>query len=47
MPGWRNPSDRVLTIWARHYTFLEIDGFKTIKNLFDGKGDDGYLMYLS
>ena len=47
MPGWRNPSDRVLTIWARHYTFLEIDGFKTIKNLFDGKGDDGYIMYLS
>jgi hypothetical protein len=46
MPSWRNPSDRVLTIWARHYTFLEIDGFKTIKNLFDGKGDDGYLVYL-
>jgi len=38
--------DRILTIWARHYTFLEIDGFKTIKNLFDGKGDDGYLVYL-
>ena len=46
MPTWRNPSDRVLTIWARHYTFLEIDGFKTIKNWFDGKGDDGYLTYL-
>jgi len=39
-------SDRILTLWSRHYTFLEIDGFKTIKNLFDGKGDDGYLVYL-
>jgi hypothetical protein len=46
MPNWRKPSDRILTIWARHYTFLEINGFKSIKNLFDGKGDDGYLMYL-
>ena len=46
MPSWRNPSDRILTIWARHYTFLEINGFKTIKNLFDGKGDNGYLVYL-
>jgi hypothetical protein len=39
-------SERILTLWSRHYTFLEIDGFKTIKNLFDGKGDDGYLVYL-
>jgi hypothetical protein len=46
MPSWRSPSDRILTIWARHYTFLEINGFKTIKNLFDGKGDNGYLVYL-
>lgn len=46
MPNWRKPSDRILTIWARHYTFLEINGFKTIKNLFDGKGDNGYIVYL-
>ena len=46
MPSWRSPSDRILTIWARHYTFLEINGFKTIKNLFDGKGDNGYIVYL-
>jgi len=41
------PANRILTIWARYYTFLEIDGFKTIKNLFDNNGDDGYLVYLS
>lgn len=46
VPSWRKPSDRVLTLWARHYTFLEVDGFKTIKNVFDGKGDNGYLVYL-
>jgi Large eukaryotic DNA virus major capsid protein/Major capsid protein N-terminus len=45
MPSW-NQQDRIITIWARHYTFLEIDGFKTIKNLFDNNGDNGYFVYL-
>jgi len=39
--------DRVITIWARYQTFLQVDGFKSIKNLFDNNGDDGYLMNIN
>jgi hypothetical protein len=42
-----SPRERILTIWARHYTFLQVDGFKTLVNLFDNTGDDGYIMYLN
>jgi hypothetical protein len=46
MPSWRSPSTRILTIWARYQTLIQVDGFKTLKNLFDGDGDDGYLFYM-
>jgi hypothetical protein len=39
--------DRILTIWARYYTFLEVNGFDTITNLYDNNGDDGYILYLT
>jgi len=45
LPSW-NLQPRVLTIWARHYTFLEVNGFETVKNQFDNPGDDGYLLNL-
>jgi hypothetical protein len=38
--------ERTLTIWARYHTFLEVTGFKTLVNLFDNNGDDGYILYL-
>jgi len=45
LPSW-NLQPRTLTIWARHYTFLEVNGFETVTNLFDNSGDDGYLLNL-
>ena len=38
--------ERTLTIWARYHTFLEVTGFKTLVNLFDNNGDEGYILYL-
>jgi hypothetical protein len=45
LPTW-NLQPRNLTIWARHYTFLEVNGFETVRNLFDNRGDDGYILNL-
>jgi Large eukaryotic DNA virus major capsid protein/Major capsid protein N-terminus len=38
---------RTVTIWARYYTFLKVDGFETLVNLYDNNGDDGYIKYLN
>ena len=32
---------RVITIWARYYQFLEVDGFKSMRVLFDNLSDTG------
>ena len=32
---------RIITIWARYYQFLEVDGFKSMRVLFDNLSDTG------
>lgn len=36
----RNVS-RIITIWARYYQFIEVDGFKSMRVLFDNTSDTG------
>jgi len=40
-------SARVVTIWARYYQFLEVNGFKTLRVLFDNTGENGTSAILS
>jgi len=32
---------RTITVWARYYQFLEVDGFRSVKVLFDNMSDTG------
>jgi hypothetical protein len=43
-PGLRQ--GRVVTIWARYYQFLEVDGFKKIKVMFDNMDESGQSSFI-
>lgn len=45
----QNPAlaqDRIVTIWARYYQFLEVDGFKTMRVLFDNMDETGQSSFI-
>jgi hypothetical protein len=45
----QNPAlaqNRVVTIWARYYQFLEVDGFKTMRVLFDNMDETGQTSFI-
>ena len=35
------PTNRVITVWARYYQFLEVDGNKSMRVLFDNISETG------
>lgn len=45
----QNPAlaqNRIVSIWARYYQFLEVDGFKTIRVLFDNMDETGQSSFI-
>jgi hypothetical protein len=45
----QNPAlaqNRIVTIWARYYQFLEVDGFKTMRVLFDNMDETGQSSFI-
>lgn len=45
----QNPAlaqNRIVSIWARYYQFLEVDGFKTMRVLFDNMDETGQSSFL-
>ena len=38
--------NRIVTIWARYYQFLEVDGFKTMRVLFDNMDETGQSSFI-
>lgn len=46
----QNPAlaqNRIVTIWARYYQFLEVDGFKTMRVLFDNMDETGQSSFIN
>ena len=46
----QNPAlaqNRIVTIWARYYQFLEVDGFKTMRVIFDNMDETGQSSFIN